>query len=180
MGNGILHNLDATLPIISYNISSYIRLAKLTIDNNTIISTLLDPVSPDERLASCSIVITDNLNAVFVRFLNLVVKNLTFITLYLNSNTTYLNLILNNIWMNIISCNDSWWPAKSQLVSLNLWSWCVTLDEDSCCLATHDDVFRYDTTIFRLAIDHDGSRIEMCEGAFVDHGVTFERQNSSS
>ena len=49
MGNCILHNLNSTLTIVCDNIPPDIRLTMLSENNDTIIGTLLDFVSPDER-----------------------------------------------------------------------------------------------------------------------------------
>ena len=49
MGNGILHDFDATLPIVGNNIAPNIWLAMRSKNNNTIESTLLYFVSPNQR-----------------------------------------------------------------------------------------------------------------------------------
>ena len=66
MGNGILHDFDATLPIVGNNIAPNIWLAMRSKNNNTIESTLLYFVSPNQRHRPCFVIITDNLNAILM------------------------------------------------------------------------------------------------------------------
>ena len=76
MSSCILHDLNATLPVIGNDIASNVRLTMHSIDNDSIICTLLNPIPPNERHRSGFIIVTDTLNSVFVGFGNLIVVNL--------------------------------------------------------------------------------------------------------
>ena len=74
MGNGVLHDLDSRLSVISDNITSNIWLAMRTIHNDTIKSALFDLVSPNEWHRSSPVIITDNLDSILMRFGYLIVE----------------------------------------------------------------------------------------------------------
>jgi len=175
MSNCILHNFNTTLTIVCDNVSSYIRFTVLTVNNNTIKCTLFNSISPDKWHWSRFVIITNYLNSIFMRLLDLVIKNLWFVIFNFDTNSTNLNFILDDISIYIKGCNNCRWPTKSNLVALNLWSWGISLDEYACCLATHDYVLWNNATIFRFTVNHNGSRIEVSKRAFMDHCITFDR-----
>lgn len=179
VSNSILHHFDTTLSIVGDYISSDVGLTVLSKDNDTVKCTLLDLVPPYQRHGPSLVIITNNLHTVLVRFWNRIIKQLWFVVLDFNSNATDLNLILHNVRINVQSDYDWWAFTESELVALNLGSWCLTLDEDSSCLATHDDILRNDDVIFRLWIYHDGSRIKVCEWALMNCCITLKWQHTS-
>ena len=151
----------------------------LSKNNDSIIGTLLYLVSPNKRHWPSSIIITDDLNSIFMRLLNLIIKQLWLIVLNFNTDSTNLNLILYDVSINIKCCYDSWASTESNLVTLNLWSWCFTLDIDTCCLTWHYDILRDDNVVFWLLINHDGTWIKMCKRTFMDCCITLQWQNTS-
>ena len=66
MCNGILHDLDSTLPIVGNDIASNIWLTMRSKDNDTIKSTLFNLVPPNQRHRSSFVIVSDNLYTVFM------------------------------------------------------------------------------------------------------------------
>ena len=66
MRNGILHDLDSTLPVVRDDVSSNIWLTMRPKDNNTIKRALLNLVSPNQRHRSCFIIVSYNLDTILV------------------------------------------------------------------------------------------------------------------
>ena len=113
-------------------------------------------------------------------FLDLIIKQFGLVILNFNTNSANLYLILHNIGIYIECCHNGRTSTKSNLVTLDLWSWCFTLNVYTSCLARHDDIFRNDHIILRLLINHNRTRTEMCKRAFMNCGVTFKGQNTRS
>ena len=89
--------------------------------NNAIEGALLDLISPDEGHGPGSVVISNDLNSILMRFGDLIVKELRLVILDLNSHSADLNLILDDVSINIQRCDDRRALAESDLVSLDLW-----------------------------------------------------------
>ena len=99
--NGILHDLDAALTIIGNDIATDVRLAVLPEDDNAVKGALLDFVAPDKRHRSGFIVVTYDLDAVFVRFGDRVIKQLGLIVLDLDADTADLYLVLDDVGIHV-------------------------------------------------------------------------------
>lgn len=179
MCNSVLHDFYSTLSIIRNDIASNIRLAIGAKHYDTIESTLLNLVPPNQGHWSGTVVVSNDLDAVLMRLLNLIVKELRLVVLYLDTNTTNLNFILNDIRVNIQRSYDSWATTKPDFVTLNLRITSFTLDKDTCRLALHDDVLRDDHIVFWLHVHHDGTGVEMGEWALMNGCVTFSWQYTS-
>ena len=180
MSSCILHDLDSTLSVIGNDITSDIRLTVHSIDYDSIISTLLNSISPNKRHWSGFIIVSDALNSIFMRFGNLIVVNLRFVILNFDTNSTNLDFILNDVCIDVESSCNGWAPAESNLVSLDVWSCCHTLNKNSSSLTTHYNIFRNETTVLRFQINHYGSRIEMSKRALMDHGITLDWKDTCS
>ena len=180
MSDSILHYFYSTLPVICNNITSNIRLAMLAENNYTIEGALLDLISPDQWHSSCSIVIANHLDTIFVRLLDLIIKQFWFVILNFDAHSANLNLILYNIGINIKRCDNSWTSAKSYFISLYLGHWCLALNVYTSRLAGHDNVLRDYNIILRLLVQHNGSWIKMSERAFMDCCITLKWQYASS
>ena len=72
--NSIVLNLDTSFSIVSYDITLDIRLAMLAIDDDTILSTLLNLVPPYEWLSECFVVKSKNFHAEIMRLRDLIIK----------------------------------------------------------------------------------------------------------
>ena len=151
-----------------------------SINYDSIVCTLLNSISPNERHRSSFIIVTDTLNSIFVGFRNLIVVNLRFVILNFNTNSADLYFILNDVCIHIESSSDGWAPTESNLVSLDMWPSCHSLNENSSSLTTHYNIFRNKTTILRFQIDHNSSRIEMSKRTLMDHCVTFDGKDTCS
>ena len=66
MRNGILHDLDSTLPVVRDDVSSNIWLTMRPKDNNTIKRALLNLVSPNQRHRSSLVIVSYNLDTILV------------------------------------------------------------------------------------------------------------------
>ena len=66
MGVGVLHDFNTRFSVVGDNVSSDVWLAMRTINNDTVKSTLLDLVSPDEGHGSSPVVITNDLNTILM------------------------------------------------------------------------------------------------------------------
>ena len=111
-----------------------------TIHNDTVKSTLLDLIPPNKRHRSSPVIITDNLDTIFMGFGDLIVKELRLVVLDLNSHSAYLNFILHYISINIERGDNGRALAESDLVSLDLRFRRDTLNKHSCRLARHYNI----------------------------------------
>jgi len=179
MCDRILHNFDATFSIVCNNIASNIWLTMLSKYYNAIKSALLNLVTPNQRHWARLIVITDYLYAVFVGLRDRVIKQFRFVILNFNTDATNLNLILHNICIDVFCRDDGWALTEPDLVTLNLWLRFISLNENASCLATHYYIFRYNNIIFRFCVHHNCTGIEVSKRAFMDRGITPQRQNTS-
>lgn len=114
-----------------------------------------------------------------MRLGNLVIKEFRFVVLDFYRDAADLDFVLDDVGIYVERCDDGRGPAEPDLVSLNLWSRGRPLDEDARSLAGHDDVLGNDDVIFRLLINHNSSRVEMGERAFVDRRITLKGQYTS-
>jgi hypothetical protein len=119
------------------------------------------------------------LDTILMWLLDLVIKQFWLVVLDFNTNSANLYLVLHNVGVNIERCDDSWASAESNLVTLDLWPWCFTLDVNTCSLTWHNDVFRNYHIIFWLLINHNSPGIKMCKRTFMDCCITFQGQNTS-
>jgi len=76
VSNSVVHQLDSRLSTVCNYVSSDVRLTMHSVNDNAIEGTLFNPVSPNQRHASCFIVVTYNLHAVLVAFRDGVIKEL--------------------------------------------------------------------------------------------------------
>jgi len=104
--NGFLCQLYSCLSVLKDNVSSDVWLAMRTIDNDTVVGTLLYLVSPDEWHRSSSVIITNDLDTILMGLGYLVIENLRFVVLDLNSHSTNLDFILDDISINIKGRDD--------------------------------------------------------------------------
>ena len=180
MSNGVLHDFDTALTVVGNDVASDVGLTVRPIDYDTVVCALLYLVPPNKRHTPGPVIISNHLDSILVRLGNLVVKQLRFVVLDLNCDPADLNLILHNVSVNIKSCDNARASAEPNLVSLDLWPRCNTLNEDSRRLATHDDILRDNHIVLRLLINHDGARVKMSKGALMDGGIALQRQDASS
>ena len=101
MRNCVLHQLNTSSSVVGYYVPSDIWLTMLTIHNNSIISTLLNSIPPHQRHAPGFVVISYQLHAVFMTFINGIVKDFTFVVLHFNADAAYLYFILDDVCINI-------------------------------------------------------------------------------
>ena len=67
------------------------------VNDDAVKSTLFNLVSPNERHGPGSVVISNNLDSVFVRLRDLIIEEFGLVVLDFNSHTANLNFILDNI-----------------------------------------------------------------------------------
>jgi hypothetical protein len=102
----ILHQLDSSSSVIGNDVSSDIRLTLLTEDDDTIKGTLFDSISPDKWHAPRLVVVSKQLHSILMTFGDGVVEYLTFVILNLDANSTNLDFVLDDVRVNILSCDD--------------------------------------------------------------------------
>ena len=97
MSTGHLTELDACLPIIVNNVSSDIGLTLLSGGINSTSSTRGNSILPNMRNTSCVLVVTSDLNAVLMGFLDEILYQIRLVVLYFNSRVIQTELVLNDL-----------------------------------------------------------------------------------
>lgn len=92
-----LAKLDASLAIRVNNISSDIRFTLFTMGVYSILSTRCNSIFPNARHAASVLIITNNLDAIFMRFFNEILYEERFVVEDLDSNIIQTHLILYDL-----------------------------------------------------------------------------------
>ena len=173
MCNRIFHDFYATFSIILNNITSYIWLAMLSKKNDSIVGALLNFISPNERHWAGLIIVTYDLDTVLMWFCYIIIKDFRFVILNLNTNTTNLDLILHDISMYVTRCYNGWAAAESNLIALDLGSWGGSLNEYTCSLTTHYNIFWDNNIVFWFLVDHYSTGVEVSKRTLVYCYIAF-------
>ncbi len=101
MSTGHLAELDASFPIIVNNVSSDIGLTLLSGGINSTSSARGNSILPNMRNTSCVLVVTSDLNAILMGFLDEILNQIRLVVLYFNSRVIQTELILNDLMYEI-------------------------------------------------------------------------------
>ena len=106
VSNGFFHQFDTRSTIVGNDVPSDVWLTVLSITDHAIKRALLNPVPPNKRHTPSLVIIAHNLHSILMSLRNLVIKNLGLIILNLNSDSTNLHFVLDNIGVDVNGSDD--------------------------------------------------------------------------